>query len=178
MAMTQQQLEEAAAEAAKVMYRLDRIAHVSNNVNVEPIRCVLSVRTQQQMDLDPRIEPHLESAGLLPLARLNQQWFKLDELLVSTFVERWRFETHNFHMFWGSSSESLHLKASSTMGSGIAWQICGEGGWGVPAIATASSPKERLSSKSHASSLSNYKLTSNDGDATCSITRPCTGTET
>ncbi|MED6199081.1 hypothetical protein PIB30_072557 [Stylosanthes scabra] len=93
MAMTQQQLEEAATEAAVVMYRLDRISH--------PARCVISVRRQQQMYLDPRIEPYLETAGLLPLARLNQQWFKLDEPLVSTFVERWRPETHSFHMPWG-----------------------------------------------------------------------------
>ncbi|MED6139216.1 hypothetical protein PIB30_081774 [Stylosanthes scabra] len=71
MAMTQHQLEEAATEAAVVMYRLDRISHVSHNVTVEPARCVISVRRQQQMYLDPRIEPYLETAGLLPLARLN-----------------------------------------------------------------------------------------------------------
>ncbi|MED6172851.1 hypothetical protein PIB30_053780 [Stylosanthes scabra] len=87
MDMTQQQLEEAAAEAASVMYRLDRISYVSHNVTVEPARCVISVRKQHQMYLDPRIEPYLETAGLLPLARLNQQWFKLDEPLVSAFVE-------------------------------------------------------------------------------------------
>ncbi|MED6165923.1 hypothetical protein PIB30_104234 [Stylosanthes scabra] len=69
--MSQQQLEEAAAEAASVMYHLDRISHVSHNVIVEPARCVMSVRRQQQMYLDPRIEPYLEIARLLPLARLN-----------------------------------------------------------------------------------------------------------
>ncbi|MED6212059.1 hypothetical protein PIB30_079573 [Stylosanthes scabra] len=98
MAMTQQQLEEAAAEAASVMYRLDRISHVFHNVTVEPARCVISVRRQQQMYLDPQIESYLETAGLLPLACLNHQWFKLDEPLVSAFVERWRPETHSFHM--------------------------------------------------------------------------------
>ncbi|MED6173893.1 hypothetical protein PIB30_063957 [Stylosanthes scabra] len=35
MAMTQEQLKQAAAEAASVMHRLDRIAHVSHNVNIE-----------------------------------------------------------------------------------------------------------------------------------------------
>ncbi|MED6151681.1 hypothetical protein PIB30_084727 [Stylosanthes scabra] len=90
MAMTQQQLEKAAAEAALVMYRLDRISHVSHNVTIE----VCHQRAQATTDyLDPRIEPYLETAGLLPLARLNQQWFKLDEPLVSAFVERWRPES-------------------------------------------------------------------------------------
>ncbi|MED6134905.1 hypothetical protein PIB30_041233 [Stylosanthes scabra] len=48
---------------------------------VQPARCFISVRRQQQKYLDPRIEPYLETAGLLPLARLNQQWFKLDKPL-------------------------------------------------------------------------------------------------
>ncbi|MED6121001.1 hypothetical protein PIB30_025956 [Stylosanthes scabra] len=88
MDMNQQQLEEAAREVAKEMYRLDRIAHVSHNVTTEPSRCVISMRRQQQMHLDPRIEPYLDTAGLLPLARLNENFFKLDEPLVSAFVER------------------------------------------------------------------------------------------
>ncbi|MED6201365.1 hypothetical protein PIB30_094212 [Stylosanthes scabra] len=37
MAMSQQQLEEVAAEAASVMYRLDRRSHVSHNVTVEDV---------------------------------------------------------------------------------------------------------------------------------------------
>ncbi|MED6149226.1 hypothetical protein PIB30_060426 [Stylosanthes scabra] len=37
MAMTQQQFEEAATEATKVMYQLDHIGHVSQNVTVEDV---------------------------------------------------------------------------------------------------------------------------------------------
>ncbi|MED6191698.1 hypothetical protein PIB30_003043 [Stylosanthes scabra] len=96
MDMNQQQLEEAAREAAKEMYRLDCIAYVSHNVTTEDPRCVISMRWQQQMHLDPRIEPFMETAGLLPLARLNESFFKLDEPLVSAFVEHWRPETHSF----------------------------------------------------------------------------------
>ncbi|MED6140216.1 hypothetical protein PIB30_091079 [Stylosanthes scabra] len=68
--MAQPTLEEIAAADRNIMYRLDSIAHVSMNVNREPIRCLSTVRRQQPMYLDPRAEPFLERAGLLPLARL------------------------------------------------------------------------------------------------------------
>ncbi|RYR28736.1 hypothetical protein Ahy_B01g052898 [Arachis hypogaea] len=50
------------------------------------------------MPLHDRIIPYLERAGLYHLARLNSEWFWLDEPLVSAFVERWRPETHTFHL--------------------------------------------------------------------------------
>ncbi|RYR09322.1 hypothetical protein Ahy_B05g077571 isoform K [Arachis hypogaea] len=54
-----------------------------------------------------RIIPYLERAGLYHLARLNSQWFWLDEPLVSAFVERWRPETHTFHMPFGECTVTL-----------------------------------------------------------------------
>ncbi|RYR02513.1 hypothetical protein Ahy_B06g081307 isoform B [Arachis hypogaea] len=47
------------------------------------------------MMLDDRIVPYLQMAGLYYLARLNESWFRLNEPLVSAFVERWRPETHD-----------------------------------------------------------------------------------
>ncbi|RYR13537.1 hypothetical protein Ahy_B04g070476 isoform B [Arachis hypogaea] len=59
------------------------------------------------MPMHERIIPYLERAGLYHLARLNSQWFWLDEPLVSAFVERWRPETHTFHMPFGECTVTL-----------------------------------------------------------------------
>ncbi|RYR65135.1 hypothetical protein Ahy_A03g011115 isoform C [Arachis hypogaea] len=59
------------------------------------------------MPLHDRIIPYLETAGLYHLARLNSQWFWVDEPLLSAFIERWRLETHTFHMPFGECSITL-----------------------------------------------------------------------
>ncbi|QHN85208.1 uncharacterized protein DS421_16g535360 [Arachis hypogaea] len=68
------------------MYRLNGVAHLAGNID------------QENMPLHERIIPYLETASLFHLARLNSQWFWVDEALVSAFVERWHHETHTFHM--------------------------------------------------------------------------------
>ncbi|KAL4349839.1 hypothetical protein AHAS_Ahas10G0082100 [Arachis hypogaea] len=95
------------AEDRRSMYRLNGVAHVAGSIGDEPTRCIYSVRRQQNMPIHDRIIPYLERAGLYHLARLNSHWFWLDEPLVSAFVERWRPETHTFHMPFGECTVTL-----------------------------------------------------------------------
>ncbi|MED6211361.1 hypothetical protein PIB30_072993 [Stylosanthes scabra] len=86
--MEERSIEEIAAEDRLEMYRLNEVSHVAHNVHAEKDRCIISVRWQIAMGLDPRAEPFVQRAGLLPVARLTECWFKIDEPLISSFLER------------------------------------------------------------------------------------------
>lgn len=55
--------------------------------------------------LDRRIVPYLQQAGFYGLARLG--FIQLDWHLITAFVERWRPETHTFHLPQGESTITL-----------------------------------------------------------------------
>ncbi|QHO41936.1 uncharacterized protein DS421_5g150080 [Arachis hypogaea] len=80
------------------LYRLNSVVHVTGFIDEEPTRVISGVRRQQNMPLHDWIITYLETAGLYHLARLNSHWFWVDEPLLSAFIERWRPETHTFHM--------------------------------------------------------------------------------
>ncbi|QHO34223.1 uncharacterized protein DS421_9g265120 [Arachis hypogaea] len=68
------------------------------------------MRRQHGMMLNDRIIPYLQMAGLYQLARLNESWFRFDEPLVSAFIERWRPESHTFHMLFGEYTITLQME--------------------------------------------------------------------
>ncbi|MED6132295.1 hypothetical protein PIB30_017729 [Stylosanthes scabra] len=88
--MEERPIEEIAAEDRRDMYRLNEVSHLAHNVHAEKDRYIVSVRRHIGMGLDPRAEPFVQRAGLLPVARLTERWFKIDEPLISAFVKRWR----------------------------------------------------------------------------------------
>ncbi|MED6222008.1 hypothetical protein PIB30_060252 [Stylosanthes scabra] len=86
--MEDRPIEEIAAEDRREMYRLNDISHVGHNVHALADRCIITVHRQIGMGLDPPAEPIMQRAGLFPVTRLTGRWFKIDELLISAFVER------------------------------------------------------------------------------------------
>ncbi|MED6156666.1 hypothetical protein PIB30_016403 [Stylosanthes scabra] len=81
-------LEEIVVADRDMMYRLDNISDVAHNVNTHSVRGIISVHRQLAMPLRPRVLPYVKPARLLPMARLSDYWLRVDEPLISAFIER------------------------------------------------------------------------------------------
>ncbi|MED6157503.1 hypothetical protein PIB30_023701 [Stylosanthes scabra] len=75
--MAERSIEEIAAEDRREMYYLNGISHVAHNVHNDRDRCIISVRRQIAMNLDPLVVPFVQRAGLLPIARLTERYSRL-----------------------------------------------------------------------------------------------------
>ena len=68
----------------------------------------LRARTHSPLRWDERYVPYLRRAGMLPLARVVCAGPPvMDAPLLTTFVDRWRPETHSFHLPCGEVSITL-----------------------------------------------------------------------
>ena len=57
---------------------------------------VIKSYAQTMPSLDPKIEPLLVQVGFSDVANLGQ--VKINDALVTALVERWRLESHTFHL--------------------------------------------------------------------------------
>jgi hypothetical protein len=86
-------------------------------------------RTHAPLGWDERYAPYLARAGFLPLARaINAGLPDLDAPLLTAFVDRWRPETHSFHLPCGEMSVLLEdvayqfgLRLDGLPVTGTAW---------------------------------------------------------
>jgi len=77
--------------------------------------------------VDPRWVPRLSEAGLLTVARLAESALvKLDRSLLSALVDRWRPETHTFHLPCGEMAPTLQDVAML-----LGLSITGDCGWRI-----------------------------------------------
>ena len=68
----------------------------------------LRPREHVPLDWDNRYEPYVRESGFLPLVRmLNMGRIHIDGPLVTVLVDRWRPETHTFHLPCGEMTITL-----------------------------------------------------------------------
>ncbi|MQL84763.1 hypothetical protein Taro_017271, partial [Colocasia esculenta] len=71
----------------------------------EVLKCWEHHRSLGAWPVDPRIIEYVHRSGLFHLTQV--QWIRLDWPLITVLVERWRSETHTFHLRHGEMSITL-----------------------------------------------------------------------
>ncbi|KAK9286050.1 hypothetical protein L1049_014429 [Liquidambar formosana] len=123
-----------------VLYRQDK--HRSDRIWSSQDQSVLTYTlTTRRSDsglwgraVDPRVMRHLHAAGFYGLSRIG--FIRLDPALITALVERWRQETHTFHLpigevtitfqdvavLWGLPIDGLPVTSMDSYRSMPEWQ--------------------------------------------------------
>src|SRR5262245_4672892 len=92
--------------------------HISNRLGENSLDNILNVRVIVTWDsiryLHPRVVEMLDRAGFYGVYRCGT--FQLDHHLITALVERWRRETHTFHLVTGEATVTLEDVA-------VIWQL-------------------------------------------------------
>uniref|UniRef100_A0A151UI02 Serine/threonine protein phosphatase 7 long form isogeny n=1 Tax=Cajanus cajan TaxID=3821 RepID=A0A151UI02_CAJCA len=87
-----------------------QLIHVFEHIwNGEPDRVLRIKRATKSVHRDgsipDEVRPYLARAGMLGVAKMS--YFSIDHHLISALVDRWRPETHTFHMTFGERTITL-----------------------------------------------------------------------
>ncbi|KAF1898326.1 hypothetical protein Lal_00033093 [Lupinus albus] len=100
---TQTSIHMAAWQAAKV--HLAQAIFYGSNVLHEPSKDVIRMRHVNNFDEEPLLNDILQLTGFSKLSSLRS--FNIDPCLITALVERWRPETHTFHLPHGECTITL-----------------------------------------------------------------------
>ncbi|RYR07662.1 hypothetical protein Ahy_B05g075067 [Arachis hypogaea] len=85
--------------------RLSKTSHYAGAADFERPRLLLLRRVSHTLPPSDAIVPYLADAGFGDTLPLRD--FTFDNSLISALVERWRLETHTFHLPWGEVTITL-----------------------------------------------------------------------
>ncbi|XP_044976986.1 serine/threonine-protein phosphatase 7 long form homolog isoform X2 [Hordeum vulgare subsp. vulgare] len=84
-----------------------KINHRSDAIFGDQALEQLKLRHHKPLKFHERYRPYLRDAGLLGLSQICQRMPQLDKALITALVERWRPETHSFHLASGEMTVTL-----------------------------------------------------------------------
>ncbi|KAM0874391.1 hypothetical protein ACQ4PT_037466 [Festuca glaucescens] len=84
-----------------------KINHRSDAIFGDQAVDQLKLRHHKPLKFHERYRPYLRDAGLIGLSQICQKMPQLDKALITALVERWRPETHSFHLASGEMTVTL-----------------------------------------------------------------------